>query len=160
MLRTLPAAQEAIMPPASRMVNTIWSMQGTADAAPGWALLAQALQELRPGDGAVASAPCCMWSQPAGHFRGPDALQAQERDKLTSAAEGSTRLRIARQEALKLQEQVTLRQNGSKARLQALLSLPGVPISWSSSQQQASSCCPGRLTLPSALFCVLGCAVV
>ena len=56
---------------------------------------------------------------------GPELFVAQERDRLTSAAEGSTRLRIARQEALKLQEQVALRQNGSKACLQALLNLPG-----------------------------------
>ena len=61
---------------------------------------------------------------------GPELFVAQERDRLTSAAEGSTRLRIARQEALKLHEQVALRQNGSKARLQALLNLPGAQIPW------------------------------
>ena len=55
-------------------------------------------------------------------------MPGQERDQLTSAAEGSTRLRIARQEALKLQEQLTLRQGTSKAALLGLLGLPGAAL--------------------------------
>ena len=76
----------------------------------------------------------------------------QERDTLTSAAEGSTRLRIANQEALKLQQEVAQRQNSSKARLQALLNLPGVPLQFSVQvAEQRSLLDDGQMCLPAVL---------
>ena len=49
----------------------------------------------------------------------------QERDKLTSAAEDTTRLRIAQGEAGKLQTQIDQLSASSKAKLLQLLQLPG-----------------------------------
>ena len=81
-------------------------------------------------------------------------MHAQERDKLTSAAESSTRLRIAQQEAAKLQEQLSLLSTSNRGRLLALLQQAGAP---------GPSMAPGagqrHRPLPASRMCSLRCCV-